>query len=139
MKKIFLLLFVCLFALGFSQKKKKTKSKKALRVPVRYFPNDQDISLKSSSGPHQLLQRGIRQEGGAALDLVLTHIPVDALDDITGQGHIDLLGLAQVGRDVQLQHAPAHPGIVCVGVMIGLPDEGEKMLFVDHPSDRRWH
>ncbi len=37
MKKIFLLLFVCIFALGFSQKKKKTKSKAVVEKKNRDY------------------------------------------------------------------------------------------------------
>lgn len=50
---------------------------------------------------------------------MLAHITVNALDDIPRQGHIDLLGLAQIRRNVELQHSPAHPGVLLVAVVCG--------------------
>jgi hypothetical protein len=49
MKKIFLLIFLCIFTLGFSQKKKKTKSKGIVEkeTAIIYTENDAETTAEA--------------------------------------------------------------------------------------------
>lgn len=89
-------------------------------------------TLQPLSAP-KLFQRRIGQKRRPALDVVLADEAVDLLDHITGQGHVDLLGLAQIRRDIDIQHAPAHALEIGVGAVFaggrgqgnGVPGSGQ--------------
>ena len=63
MKKIFLLLFVCIFALGFSQKKKKTKSKAVVEKETVIIYTEQEAE---SSKEARVIAGFIKQNPGHA-------------------------------------------------------------------------
>lgn len=63
MKKIFLLLFVCLFALGFSQKKKKTKSKAVVEKETVIIYTEQEAETSKET---RVIAGFIKQNPGHA-------------------------------------------------------------------------
>ncbi|REC62682.1 hypothetical protein DRF65_09560 [Chryseobacterium pennae] len=63
MKKIFLLLFVCIFALGFSQKKKKTKSKAVVEKETLIIYTEQEAETSKET---RVIAGFIKQNPGHA-------------------------------------------------------------------------
>lgn len=63
MKKIFLLLFVCIFALGFSQKKKKTKSKAVVEKETVIIYTEQEAEISKET---RVIAGFIKQNPGHA-------------------------------------------------------------------------
>ncbi len=61
-------------------------------------------------------------EDAYAAAVEVAHIAINALNHKTREGDIHLLGLAQIRRNVDFEHAPAHVreiGIVAVGSCAG--------------------